>query len=83
MIETSPRQVLYALVSAGFLLVVLALVVGAAAAGLVPTWWTVSMSVLVVAVGFWAAFRWRRTVPVLLGSIGVFVVWAVGTLLVS
>ena len=83
MSEPSPRQVLYALVSAGFFLVVLLLVIGAAVAGVAPTWWTATMSIMVLRVGAWAAFRWRKTVPVLLASIFVFVVWAVGTLLVS
>ena len=83
MSEPSPRQVLYALVSAGFLLVVLLLVIGASVAGLTPTWWTATMLVMVLGVGAWAAFRWRMTVPVLLASMFVFVVWAVGTLLVS
>ena len=50
MTEPSPRQVLYALVAGGFLLVVAVLVVGAAAAGLVPIWWTIAMAVAVAVV---------------------------------
>ena len=83
MTEASPRQVLYALVSAGFLTVVLVLVVGSAVAGLVPGWWTVTMSVFLVVVAVWSAFSWRRTGPVLLLSIGLLIAWTVGTLALS
>jgi hypothetical protein len=75
--------VLYALVAGGFLLVVATLVIGAAVAGLVPAWWTVVMAVIVVSAAGWSGLNWRRTWPVLLGSIGVFAVWAVGTLMVG
>ncbi len=80
MTEPSPRQVLYALVAAGFLLVVLILVIGAAVAGLAPPWWTATMAILVVGAGVWCGLHWRRTAPVLLGSIGIFLLWAIGTL---
>jgi hypothetical protein len=73
--------VLYALVAAGFLAVVAVLVVGAAAAGLVPTWWTVVMAVAVLAIGIWSAIRWRHTWPVLAASIGLLICWVIGTLL--
>jgi hypothetical protein len=80
--EPTPRQVLYALVSGGFLVVVLVLVVGAAAARLVPTWWTVAMLLATVGIGVWSAFNWHRTSRLLLASIGLFVIWTVGTLVV-
>lgn len=83
MSEPTPRQILYALVSGGFLAVVLALVIGAAVAGLVPLWWTVVMaSFLAISVAY-AAVNWRRTAAVLLISIGAFIVWMVGTLIVA
>lgn len=81
MSEPSPRQVLYGLVAGGFILVVGVLVVGAAAAGLVPTWWTVVISLAVVVTAVWAALRWRKTGPVLAISIGLLVIWVIGTLL--
>ncbi len=77
--EPTPRQVLYALVSAGFLVVVAILVVGAV--GLVPTWWTVTMGLAVSGAGIWISLNWKRTAPVLAMAIGLFVVWLVGTLL--
>ncbi|HJQ75932.1 MAG TPA: hypothetical protein VJ948_01570 [Acidimicrobiia bacterium] len=83
MSEPTPRQVLYALVAGGFLVVVAVLVAGAAVAGLVPIWWTVAMALGVVVVGWWAGVNWRRTAPVLIFSIGLFVVWTVGTLLLA
>jgi hypothetical protein len=73
--------VLYALVAGGFLAVVAVLVAGAAAARLVPAWWTVIMAVAVLAVAIWSAIRWRRTGPVLAASIGLLVCWVIGTLL--
>lgn len=79
----SERQVLYALVAGGFLVVVGVLVLGAAFAGLVPAWWTVLGSVGVVAVGVLAAARWRDTRLVLMSSILLFFSWVVGTLLVA
>lgn len=83
MTEPTPRQVLYALVAGGFLFVVAALVAGAAVSGLVPAWWTVVTGVAVVALSVWSALNWRRTAPVLLGAIGLFLVWAIGTLVVA
>lgn len=76
----TPRQVLYALVAAGFILVVAILTLGAAAAGLVPSWWTLTLGLAIVLVSTWIAFNWRRTARALLGAIGLFVVWLVGTL---
>lgn len=82
MSEPTPRQVLYALVAAGFLIVVAVLTVGGAVSGLAPTWWTMVLAVLVLAAGFWTAFNWRRTGIVLLVAIGLFLTWMVGTLVV-
>jgi hypothetical protein len=81
MSEPTPRQVLYGLVTAGFLVVVAILTVGAATAGLVPAWWTIVMSALIVVSGTWIAFNWRSTARVLALAIAVLVVWTVGTLI--
>lgn len=78
----SERQVLYALVAAGFVLVVAVLVIGAAYAGLVPTWWSAVAGAATVAVGAVSAVRWRDTRFVLLASILLFLGWTVVTLLV-
>lgn len=83
MTEPSPRQVLYALVAGGFLLVVAGLVVGAAVSGLVPTWWTVATGAGVALLSTWSVLNWRRTAPVLSGAIGLFLIWAIGTLIVA
>jgi hypothetical protein len=83
MSEPTPRQVLYALVSAGFVLVVVILVVGAAVAGLVPAWWSVVMALLVVACSAWMARNWRRTGPVLIIALALFIVWTAGTLVLA
>jgi hypothetical protein len=81
--EPTPRQVLYALVAAGFLVVVAILTVGAAVASLVPTWWTVVMGVFIVLAAAWMARSWRLTGPVLAVAIGLFVIWTVGTLILA
>lgn len=81
--ERSPRQILYALVSAGFLLVVLALTVGAAVAGLVPVWWTIAMLVALAGSGVWGVLNWDRTGRILVVSISLFVLWTVGTLILA
>ena len=78
----SERQVLYALVAGGFVVVVVVLVVGAAYAGLVPSWWSVVAGVATLVVGGLSALRWRDTRFVLLASILLFLGWTVGTLLV-
>jgi hypothetical protein len=83
MSEPTPRQVLYALVAAGFVVVVVILTIGAAAAGLVPTWWSVVLGVTVIAGAVWMTLNWRRTGPVLLVAIAIFVMWLVGTLAVA
>jgi hypothetical protein len=84
--ESAPpteRQVLYALVAGGFVVVVTVLVFGAAFAGLVPTWWTVLGGSATLGVGGLCAFRWRETRVVLLSSILLFLTWTVGTLLLT
>ena len=83
MSEPSPRQVLYALVAAGFLVVVAVLIVGAAVAGLVPLWWSIVMAAGLVLIAIWAGLNWRRTAPVLLVSIGLLVIWMIGTLILA
>ena len=83
MTEPTPRQVLYALVAGGFLIVAGVLVTGAALARLVPVWWTAVMALLLGVGAVWSGFNWRKTAAVLLLAIGLFLVWTVGTLLVS
>lgn len=83
MSEPSPRQVLYALVAAGFLTVVAILIVGAAVAGLVPPWWSIAMAAGLALVAIWSGLNWRRTAPVLLVSIGLLVIWMIGTLILA
>ncbi len=78
--EPTPRQVLYALVAGGFLVIVAVLTVGGAAAGLVPTWWSGLLAVGVAVGAFWGAKNWRKTVGVLSVAIGLFIVWLIGTL---
>lgn len=82
MSEPSPRQVLYALVAGGFVVVVLTFVAGAAIAGVVPGWWTITMATVTLGFSVWGSLNWRRTGAVLLGSIGLFLLWTAGTLLV-
>lgn len=81
--EATPRQVLYALVAGGFVVVVTVLTIGAAAAGLVPMWWTGLLGLGIVVVGIWSAVNWRRTAALLSSAIGLFVVWMVGTLILA
>lgn len=83
MSEPSPRQVLYALVAGGFVVVVGVLIGGAAVAGLVPMWWTVATTLVTTSVAVWSALNWRRTAMVLLLAIGLFLAWAVGTLILA
>ncbi len=76
----SERQVLYALVSAGFLLVVGVLTTVAWSTGLSPQWWSLTMAVLwVIATGY-SALQWRQTGRILMVSILSFLIWTVGTL---
>lgn len=81
--ETSPRQVLYALVAGGFVLVVVVLTIGAASAGIVPTWWSAVLAFTIAIAGTWMAQNWRRTGQTLLIAIGIFLFWMVGTLLLA
>lgn len=83
MSDTTPRQVLYALVAGGFMLVVATLTIGGAAAGIVPGWWSATLALLLAGAGIWMVRSWRRTVPVLLVAIGVFLLWLVGTLILA
>ena len=81
MSEPSPRQVLYALVAGGFVVVVGVLISGAAVAGLAPMWWTIATAVVAISVAAWSAFNWRRTAIVLVLAIGLFLAWVIGTLI--
>jgi hypothetical protein len=81
--EPTPRQVLYALVAGGFVVVVGVLIGGAAVAGLVPTWWTIAATLVAISVAAWSAFNWRRTAVVLVLAIGLFLAWAIGTLILA
>jgi hypothetical protein len=82
-IEATPRQVLYALVAGGFLVVVGVLIVGAAVAGVAPTWWTVLAGAVWLIAAIWGALRWRRTGQVLLVTLSLLALWVVVTLLVA
>jgi hypothetical protein len=81
--EPSPRQVLYALVAGGFLVVVVVLIAGAAMVGLVPGWWSMVMAVAALLVAAWSALNWRKTAGVLLTSIGLLLIWVIGTLILA
>jgi len=81
--EPTPRQVLYALVAAGFLIVVVVLTIGAATAGIVPGWWSAVLGVVLASAVIWMTMSWRRTGPMLLVGIGLFMVWLVGTLILA
>ncbi|HEY6628863.1 MAG TPA: hypothetical protein VI193_07765 [Acidimicrobiia bacterium] len=82
MTEPTPRQVLYGLVAGGFFVVVLALIVGAGVTGVVPLPWILTMGALWLILAVWSAFNWRQTARVLLFSIGLFLFWAVATVLI-
>jgi hypothetical protein len=81
--EPTPRQVLYGLVAAGFLVVAGVLTAGAAAAGIGPVWWAMAMATALIAASVWSIRNWRRTVPCLAISIGLFLTWTVGTLILA
>lgn len=83
MTETTPRQLLYALVSAGFLVVTVVLILGAAGAELVPTWWTATAGAAWSMVVVWSVLRWRKTIAMLAVSIGLLIVWVIVTLSVA
>ena len=80
MTPPTERQVLYALAAGGFFLTVAVLVVFAALSGLSPTWWTAVVSILGLTALVYSGLHWRATARILAVSIGLFVVWAVGTL---
>ena len=81
--EPSPRQVLYALVSGGFLVVVAILTIGAAVAGLVPQWWSWTLVAVIVASAAWMTRNWRRTRSILVLAIGLFLIWMIGPLIAA
>lgn len=81
--KPTPRQILYGLVGGGFLAVAAILTVGAAVSGISPVWWTAAMTIALAASTAWTILNWRRTMPVLLISIGLFMAWTIGTLVVS
>ena len=83
MSEPTERQVLYGLVALGFHVVVGVLIAGAAIAGAVGTSVTIGWVVVWTGLLAWGAGRWRRTSDVLLGSVGLFVVWVVVTLVTT
>jgi hypothetical protein len=83
MSEPTPRQVLYALVAVGFVLVVVILTIGGVVAGLVPAWWSAVMGLTIASTATYIAQNWRRTGPVLVLAIGVLVMWMVGTLILA
>lgn len=76
----TPRQVLYALVASGFVVIVVVLTIGGAAAGLVPNWWSATLGLGIAIGSTWMAQNWRHTAGVLGVAIGLFVAWLVGTL---
>lgn len=81
--ETTPRQVLYALVAAGFVAVVVILTIAAASVGLVPTWWSALLATAIVLAATWIAQNWRSTGLVLVLAIGLFLMWTIGTLILA
>lgn len=83
MTDPTPRQVLYALVAGGFVLVVVVLLIGGASAGIVPIWWSAALAILTAISATWMAQHWRRTGAMLSIGIGLFVIWMVGTLILA
>ena len=83
MSEPTPRQVLYGLVAGGFFVVVLALIVAAGATHVVPLSWTLTMGALWAILAVWSALNWTQTFRVLLFSIGLFLFWAMATVLLA
>lgn len=81
--EATPRQVLYALVAGGFVVVVAILTIAAAGAGLVPAWWSVVLAAGILIGAIWMTANWRDTGRVLSVAIGLFVAWLVGTLMLA
>lgn len=74
--EASPRQLLYAMVGAGFHLVVG--ILAAASAALVPGWWTATVTVFWIVAAAIIGLRWRSTGLVLGLSLGGFIAWTIG-----
>lgn len=83
MSEATPRQVLYAVVAGGFVFVVTVLVIGAAAAGIVPSWWSIAQGMMIIVAVAWMARNWRRTGPIVGVAVFLLVVWMVGTLILT
>lgn len=83
MSETTPRQVLYGLVAGGFVVVVIVLTIGGAASGIVPMWWSAVMALAIMLAISWITANWRSTGSTLGVGIGLFLLWMVGTLLVT
>ena len=81
MTEPTERQVLYALVAGGWLIVVAVLAGVAATVGASPWAWTIGFAAVWTGAVAAAIRGWRRTGRLLLISVGVFVVWVVGALL--
>jgi len=78
--QPTPRQVLYALVSGGFVVVVAILTIAGAIAGLVPGWWSATLALAIASSFVFMALRWRDTTWMLVIGIGLLVMWMVGTL---
>lgn len=74
------RRVLYALVAAGFGIVVVVLAAAALFYGVGPRWWSWTILGVTLTVSAVGAMRWRRTGFVLGWSVGLFVVWTIGVL---
>lgn len=80
MADPQARRLLYAIVSGSVVAVVGVLVVGASP--LAPVWWTLLSGTACVAAAVVVGIAWRRTGLVLGVSIGLFLIWTVGTLVV-
>ncbi|MEX1043096.1 MAG: hypothetical protein WD020_00500 [Acidimicrobiia bacterium] len=81
MTEPTERQVLYALVAAALFVVVAALAIAAAVAGVSPPGWSLGFGVGWLAAAVAGFATWRRTGRLLMLALVVFAVWAAGTLL--
>ena len=81
MTPPTERQVLYALVAAAWFVVVAFLAVVAAVVGLSPAAWSIIFACAWLAAAALGAVHWRKTSRLLMLSLFVFVLWAVGTLL--
>lgn len=79
--EPTERQVLYALVAGGLLVTVGVLAGFAAVVGVPPGPWSVGFAALWLVAVASVARSWRNTARTLAVSVGIFVVWVVGTLL--